>query len=198
MALRHLCLTAGPADELYTSYKTPNRVLIKHFASSGSSFINWARASSRRTSWWLPGERQWTGQVYFLKHTTTFPLLFKDKIQNIVMSFARICITCTGVGKRIWFPLDTACRSCVFIDLLHRVEVNCVHTAQGWQTDLILPILVGCLQGKVIKYTPTVRTITFHSLFFFLNILLISIHFFNFMHICLILVSCTCCIFCSL
>ncbi|KAF3848044.1 hypothetical protein F7725_021072 [Dissostichus mawsoni] len=45
MALRHLCLTAGPAEELYTSYRTPNRVLIKHFASSGSSFINWARAS---------------------------------------------------------------------------------------------------------------------------------------------------------
>lgn len=150
MALRHLCLTAGPADELYTSYKTPNRVLIKHFASSGSSFINWARASSRRTSWWLPGDRERKGQFHLLSHNATVPLLFQR--YNTLIS--EISITCIGVGERIWFPLDTACCSCVFIDLLHRVEVNCVHTAQGWQADLILPILVGCLQGKVITNTP--------------------------------------------
>lgn len=54
-------------------------------------------------------------------------------------------ITCVGVGQRIGLPLDATRRSSIFIYLLHRVEVNSVHSAQGRQADLIFPVLVGCL-----------------------------------------------------
>ena len=107
MALRHLCLTAGPADELYTSYKTPNRVLIKHFASSGSSFINWARASSRRTSWWLPGGRQWTGQVYFIKTHHKFLFYLKIKYKTLLCHLPGLVLPVLGLARGfgfLWIP----------------------------------------------------------------------------------------------
>lgn len=148
MALRHLCLTAGPADELYTSYKTPNSVLIKHFASSGSSFIKLARASSRRISWWLPIEKERKFSIC----AATFAFLLKHQLCKLYEAFT----TWIGTDKRIRFPLDPTCGSGILIDLLHRVEVNGVNTAKGGQTDLILPILMSRLLDKVIINTPNI------------------------------------------
>ena len=42
---RHLCLTEGPAEELYTSYRTPNSVLINPDASPQFSASTSARES---------------------------------------------------------------------------------------------------------------------------------------------------------
>lgn len=57
-------------------------------------------------------------------------------------------VTCVGVGQGVGFPLDTACRPRVLVDLLHRVEVDGVDAAQRRQADLVLAILVGRLQAK--------------------------------------------------
>lgn len=57
-------------------------------------------------------------------------------------------VTCVGVGQGVGFPLDAACRPRVLVDLLHRVEVDGVDAAQRRQADLVLAVLVGCLQAK--------------------------------------------------
>lgn len=58
--------------------------------------------------------------------------------------------TCVRVGQRVGFSLNGSGCASVFINLLHRIEVNGVDSTESGQTYLIFSILVSSLTNQQI------------------------------------------------
>lgn len=54
----------------------------------------------------------------------------------------RIKSTGIGIDQGVGFSLDSSCRPCVLIDLLHRVEVDGVNSTKCGEANLVLAVLM--------------------------------------------------------